>query len=132
MRLRTLLRIAAIAMAVALGSTALSAQSGRVDDAKSTRADSVDARPAFAVLKGVTAAPMAPRELGTVKGQFAHFWNPGAPFPEAAPHVVNGNNMSNWSDLYGQGPVGPGYHGLCKAVTRSPAIFINPGGGCGF
>jgi len=118
-------------MALALSLTTLSAQSGQADKAKSTTDDSVQAKTAFSVLKDVTAVPMAARELATVKGQHAHFWNAGAPFP-GPPHVVNGNNTDHWSDLYGDGLVGPGYHGLCRAAANSPAIFINPGGGCGF
>jgi hypothetical protein len=83
----------------------------------------------LATLKAVKAAPMSPGELDAVKGQHAHFWNPGAPFP-GAPHVVNGNNLDNWLDLGNGEIVGPGYHGLCTANVKSSAIFINPGGGC--
>jgi hypothetical protein len=82
----------------------------------------------FTALGGVKAAPMAAGELKAVKGQHAHFWNPGAPLG-GPPHVVNRNNLDNWTDL-GHGLVGPGYHGLCKANAVSGAIFINPGGGC--
>jgi len=84
----------------------------------------------LATLKAVKAAPMSSSELDAVKGQHAHFWNPGAPFPTSAPHEVNSNNQDNWLDLGNGEIVGPGYHGLCKAHVKSPAIFINPGGGC--
>jgi hypothetical protein len=83
-------------------------------------------------LKGVKAAPMSPGELAGVKGLHVHFWNPGAPFPTAEPHLAGANNTDNWSNLYGQGPVANSYRGLCKAATNGSAIFINPGGGCGF
>ncbi len=128
MRVRTFVTTA---IALALSLTTLSAQSGQVDKATSTTDNSASAKPAFSVLKDVTASPMAARELATVKGQHAHFWNPGAPLG-GPPHVVNGNNHDNWSNLYGQGDVGPGYHGLCRAAVNGSAIFINPGGGCGF
>src|SRR5688572_30494826 len=84
----------------------------------------------LATLKAVKAAPMSSSELDAVKGQHAHFWNPGAPFPTSEPHVVNRNNTDNWLDLGNGEIVGPGYHGLCTANVKSPAIFINPGGGC--
>ena len=84
-------------------------------------------------LKGVKAAPMSSSELADVKGLHVHFWNPGAPFPTAEPHLAGANNTDNWSDLFGTGePVANSYHGLCKAAVNGSAIFINPGGGCGF
>ena len=89
------------------------------------------ASPRFTALKGVKATPMSSRELADVKGQHVHFWNPGAPFP-GEPHLAGANNTDNWSNLYGQGNVAPSYHGLCVAATNGSAIFINPGGGCGF
>jgi len=88
--------------------------------------------PTFAALKGVKATPMSSRELADVKGQHVHFWNPGAPFP-GEPHLAGDvKTENNWSNLYGQGDVAPSYHGLCNAAQNGSAIFINPGGGCGF
>jgi hypothetical protein len=123
-----------VAITVATAPLALSASDAAVPkDGKAVQTKTVDKAPPvrFVSLKDIKASPMPSSELAAVKGQHAHFWNPGAPFP-GPPHVVNEHNLSNWSDLFGQGPVGPGYNGLCKAQAKSPAIFINPGGGCGF
>ena len=100
-------------------------QSTTVEKASSTQ---------FATLKGVKAVPMATKELDAVKGLHVHFWNPGAPFPFEAPHLAGDvKTENNWQNLYGQGDVANSYHGLCNAATNgSSAIFINPGGGCGF
>jgi len=93
----------------------------------------------FAALKGVKAVPMAAKELDKVKGLHVHFFNgsnnvvdtPGGPVEGL--HLAGANNTDNWSNLYGQGLVANSYHGLCTAATNGhSAIFINPGGGCGF
>ena len=94
----------------------------------------------FAALKGIKAAPMSAIELKKVKGQHAHFVTVNSNnelFGETGLHVVNRNNLKNWSDLYGDGDVGPGYHGLCRAALNSPGIWIpgqsdatGHGGGC--
>ena len=100
--------------------------------ASTVSSKTVQASP-MATLKGVKAAPMSSGELADVKGLHVHFWNPGAPFP-GEPHLAGANNTKNWSDLFGTGePVANSYHGLCNAATNgNSAIFINPGGGCGF
>src|SRR5687767_1616255 len=97
-------------------------QSTTVEKAPSTQ---------FATLKRVKAVPMAAKELDAIKGQHAHFWNPGAPLG-GPPHEAGANNTDHWSNLYGQGDVANSYHGLCGAAVNGSAIFINPGGGCGF
>jgi hypothetical protein len=126
-------------VAIAMAAVPVMVSASERDTASKDAATSVHVAPAKAApasqmttVKGLKATPMSSSELKAVKGLHAHFWNPGRPFPASEPHVVNGNNLKNWSDLYGQGPVGPGYHGLCNAQANSPAIFINPGGGCGF
>jgi hypothetical protein len=82
---------------------------------------------------------MSSSELDAVKGQHIHFVTPSQNELEGFTglHLVNRNNTDNWEDLYGDGPVGPGYHGLCRAALNSPTMFIpgqNPvtghGGGC--
>jgi hypothetical protein len=104
-------------------------------DGKAVQSATAEKAPSrqFAALKGVKATPMSSRELADVKGQHVHFWNPGAPFPESEPHLAGDvKTQNNWENLYGQGNVAPSYNGLCKAATNGSAIFINPGGGCGF
>jgi hypothetical protein len=123
--------LAAVAIAVAPALLSASDRADtRSDGAKVVREAPIQeaASARFTALKGVKAAPMASSELKAVKGQHAHFWNPGAPLG-GTPHVVNSHSQDNWIDL-GHGLVGPGYHGLCKANVVSGAIFINPGGGC--
>jgi hypothetical protein len=83
-------------------------------------------------LKGVKAAPMSSSELADVKGLHVHFWTPGAPFPTEPLLAGDVKTENNWSNLYGQGDVANSYRGLCKAAVNGSAIFINPGGGCGF
>lgn len=105
--------------------------------AQTTSNDSTPAR--FATLARVKAVPMSSSELDAVKGQHIHFVTPSQNelFGFTGLHLVNRNNTDNWEDLYGDGPVGPGYHGLCQAALNSPKMFIpgqspvtGHGGGC--
>ena len=105
-----------------------SVQSTTVEKASSTQ---------FATLKGVKAAPMSSKELDAVKGLHVHFFNPGnntQNFGVEGLHLAGINNTKNWKDLFGTDePVANSYHGLCNAVSKGQsAIFIEPGGGCGF
>jgi hypothetical protein len=136
MRVSKLASAAAVAVMLAAAPVLLSASDSDKDKtaskpapASTVASESVPAS-RLATLKAVKAAPMSSSELDAVKGQHAHFWNPGAPFPTSEPHVVNSNNLDNWLDLGNGEIVGPGYHGLCKALAVGSAIFINPGGGC--
>src|ERR671913_2201831 len=119
MRVRMLASAAAAAVVLAATPVLVSASDSDKGKTESKPASSVtsEARPvsSLATLKAVKAAPMSSSELDAVKGQHAHFWNPGAPFPTSEPHVVNSNNLDNWLDLGNGEIVGPGYHGLCKA-----------------
>ena len=104
-------------------------------DGKAVQRVTVEKAPVrqFAALKAIKATPMSSSELADVKGLHVHFWNPGAPFPTAEPHLAGDvKTRNNWQNLYGQGDVANSYRGLCKAATNGSAIFINPGGGCGF
>lgn len=139
---------AALTVAAVLGSVSASAQSTSQAPVASDKAASATAQttsnastPArFATLARVKAVPMSSSELDAVKGQHIHFVTPSQNtqnFGVTGLHLVNRNNTSNWEDLYGDGPVGPGYHGLCQAALNSPKMFIpgqNPvtghGGGC--
>ena len=74
----------------------------------------------FATLKGVKAAPMAPRELDAVKGLHVHFIEPGNGFGKfhlAGNPENKGVGTGNWYDNGSPdgGLVAPSYHGLCKA-----------------
>jgi hypothetical protein len=127
------LTVVALAAAPALLSAEEKAAPSK--DGKAVQSATVEKAPSrqFAALKGVKVTPMSARELADVKGQHVHFWNPGAPFPTDPPHLAGDvKTENNWQDLYGQGDVANSYHGLCKAATNGSAIFINPGGGCGF
>ena len=129
-----IVRLAVMASAFALAAPALVQASDQAVPSKDNSTPAVTAPRQFATLKGVKAVPMAAKELKAVKGQHVHFWNPGAPFPFEEPHLAgNVKTEKNWSNLYGQGDVANSYHGLCNAASNgSSAIFINPGGGCGF
>ena len=105
-------------------------QSATVEKASTTR---------LATLKGVKAVPMAAKELDAVKGLHVHFFTPSknvvdTPFgPVEGIHLAGDvKTENNWKDLFGQGHVANSYHGLCKAAVNGSAVFINPGGGCGF
>jgi len=124
MRVRIPVTIAAIAMAFALSSTSLSAQSESVDHARSTSTDSSASTPAFAVLEGVTAAPMASDELEAVKGLHVHFVNPGKNTQFGLPGLHLAGDVkteNNWKNLGGTDPaaVAPSYNGLCVASGQS-------------
>ena len=130
-----IVRLVCLASAFALAASALVQAADQAVPSKDNSTQAVTASPRqFATLKGVKAVPMAAKELKAVKGQHVHFWNPGAPFPFEEPHLAgNVKTEKNWSNLYGQGDVANSYHGLCNAASNgSSAIFINPGGGCGF
>ena len=132
--MRTTRLALAAAVAVMLAAPVLvSAADSEKAASKPASTDSSKTLPAspMATLKGVQAAPMSSSELADVKGLHVHFWNPGAPFPTAEPHIAGGNNTDHWSNLYGDGFVANSYHGLCVAAANGSAIFINPHGGCG-
>ena len=107
-------------------------------DGKAVQNATIEKAPApqFAALKAVKATPMSSRELDAVKGLHVHFFNPGnntQNFGVEGLHLAGDvKTENNWSNLYGQGDVAPSYHGLCVAAQNGSAIFINPGGGCGF
>jgi hypothetical protein len=142
MKVSKLASAAAVAVMLAAAPVLLSASDAPKDKAagRSVSTSKSVAAPAstLATLKAIKAAPMSSSELADVKGLHVHFWNPGAPFgpgpfPANPPHLAGDvKTENNWSDLFGQGDVAPSYHGLCKAAVNGSAIFINPGGGCGF
>ena len=132
----TVVALAAAPVLVSASDKAVPAKDGKavqkttVEKASSTQ---------FATLKGVKAVPMAAKELDAVKGLHVHFFTPSknvvdTPFgPVEGIHLAGDvKTENNWSNLYGQGDVANSYHGLCKAAVNGSAIFINPGGGCGF
>ena len=133
----TVVALAAAPVLLSASDAAMAAKDGKtvqsttVEKASTTR---------FATLKGVKAVPMAAKELDAVKGLHVHFLNGSknvvdTPFgPVEGIHLAGDvKTENNWSDLFGQGDVANSYRGLCKAATGgASAIFINPGGGCGF
>jgi hypothetical protein len=130
-----LVALAAIAVAIA---PALVSASDRDEASKKTSA-AVSRQ--FATLKHVKAVPMTPQELRAVKGRDAHFVTVNSQNTglngRIGWHFVNFQNMDNWVDLGNGILVGPGYHGLCGAALKSPAIVIpgqntstGVGGGC--
>jgi len=140
--------VVAVALSVTLGSVSASAdQSAKADGVKAAPAASTESAPAaatFSTLARVKATPMSASELDAVKGQHLHFVTENSknqqfgpePFPGGL-HLVNRNNTDHWEDLYGDGLVGPGYHGLCTAALNSPNMSIpgqslatGHGGGC--
>lgn len=138
MRIGTIAAVSFVAIAIAMAPVSLSASDRTAEPKKQVKAEPAPAGQ-FAALKRVNAAPMTARELDAIKGQHIHFVTDSnnVLFGEQGLHLVNRNNTDNWSDLYGDGPVGPGYHGLCGAALNAPGIFIpgqNPvtghGGGC--
>ena len=133
MRLRRLMTGAIVAMAVAgaLGSTSLLAQSPGAATSAAAQADKpASPTPTFATLKGVNAVPMASSELQAVKGLHVHFLDAGG----GALHLAGDTKTeNNWTNLGGSdgNPVAPSYHGLCVAAGYSgPAAgaILIPGG----
>lgn len=132
--------VVTIAIAFTAGTITVFGQSSTPKDVKPAPAKSTSST--LATLGSVKAVPMAPRELGVVKGLHIHFTTPSAnaghPLVEPLTgwHFVNHteNNLGK-----GQAPAGagPGYAGLCGAALLSSALTIpgqNPttgiGGGC--
>jgi hypothetical protein len=133
MRATTLALAAAVAAVLAAPELVSASDSEKAASKPTTVASKTLPASRMITLKGVKATPMSSSELADVKGLHVHFWNPGAPFPTAEPHLAGDvKTENNWSDLYGQGDVANSYRGLCKAAVNGSAIFINPGGGCGF
>ena len=142
MRMTTVASGVAVALALTLGSASVSGQSATPDGVKAPSSRTALASGTFAMLSGVKAIPMAPRELDVVKGLSIHFTTPsqnqGHPqvIPNPGWHFVNykENNLGNGQALPGSGP---GYSGLCGAALLSPALTIpgqslttGSGGGC--
>jgi hypothetical protein len=131
----TVVALAAAPVLVSASDNPLPSANGK--SAQSTTVEKSTTR--FAALKGVKAVPMAAKELDAVKGLHVHFFTPSknvvdTPFgPLEGIHLAGDiKTENNWSNLYGQGDVANSYHGLCGAAVNGSAIFINPGGGCGF
>ena len=137
---RTALVVAAVlAIAPALLSASDRAEATKKETNVVRTASTETSGSQFAALKGVKAQPMSSSELKAVKGLHVHFFTPSknvvdTPFgPIEGIHLAGDvKTENNWSDLFGQGDVANSYHGLCKAAVNGSAVFINPGGGCGF
>jgi hypothetical protein len=139
--------IAAIGLAVTVGSVSVLGQSGTLDGVKAVQVASVElvspsapvtlenvtavttasresvfTSAQFATLKGVKALPMTSKELDAVKGLHVHFLDGNGGFHLAG----NPEHQNNWENLGGSDgkPVAPSYHGLCVAAGLS-----GPGGG---
>jgi len=131
--------VTAFALFAAIASMPVPASTG-VKAVPQASVQSVSASGQFATLRGVTAVPMASRELDAVKGAHFHFATPSQNtqnFGVTGLHLVNKNNTDAWVDLGNGQLVGPGYHGLCGAALNSPKMFIpgqseatGIGGGC--